>query len=102
MLYPWTEKDNITLVHQVQNLGKRPANVKVGRHTKNSIVGQIRKLRLQGIVTRKFVKRTKSPEDFMLSEVRFIREHTINAINGERMSAAQLAALPEMKRHTKE
>jgi hypothetical protein len=98
----WTEEDNLLLIHQVEKLGRRPARVKVGKHPLNSIRNQITKLRAKGQITKKFVKRTKPSEDFTTTEVRFIRQHTKEAVNGNRLSATQLALCPEMQRHTKE
>jgi hypothetical protein len=39
----WTEKDNLSIVHQVEELGKRPAKVKVGTHSLKTITRQISK-----------------------------------------------------------
>ena len=98
----WTERDNLSIVHQVEELGKRPAKVKVGTHSVKTITTQISKLRAQGLITLRFVKRTKPAENFTTSQIAFIRQHTKEATKGARQSAAKLVLLPQLCRHTRE
>ena len=98
----WTEGDNLSIVHQVEELGKRPAKVKVGTHSLKTITTQISKLRAQGLITLRFVKRTKPAENFTTSQIAFIRQHTQEATKGARQSAAKLVLLPQLCRHTRE
>lgn len=44
--------------------------------------------------------RKKPREDFTTLELKFIKQHTIDASPGVRLSPRRLAKLPEMKRHT--
>ena len=98
----WTEGDNLSIVHQVEDLGKRPAKVKVGTHSLKTIATRISKLRAQGLITLRFAKRTKPAENFTTSQIAFIRQHTKEATKGARQSAAKLVLLPQLCRHTRE